>query len=136
MSPASAAPWVRATSWLHEEGAAIEIRPEPEPRGKYTVLNSGHLLVHHTSAYDSYKRYTCKAQHRLTGQRRRSLAAARLTLTGKAIRRRRRRRRRRRTRRRRGGRERNARLVRKLTVYPTSKGPLINFRLSSSEGAA
>ena len=82
VNPPRLRPWVQATSWLHEEGAPIEIRPEPEPRGKYTVLNSGHLLVHHTSAYDSYKRYTCKARHRLTGQRRRSLAAARLTLKG------------------------------------------------------
>ena len=43
---------VHVTSWLHEEGTAIEIFPEEEPRGKYTLLPGGHLLVHHTSAYD------------------------------------------------------------------------------------
>ena len=43
---------VHVTSWLHEEGTAIEIFPEKEPRGKYTLLPGGHLLVHHTSAYD------------------------------------------------------------------------------------
>ena len=45
----------------------------------------GHLLVHHTSAYDSYKKYTCKTEHRLTGIRRRSRADARLTLTGEVL---------------------------------------------------
>ena len=73
---------VRVTSWLHEEGTAIEILPEEEPRGKYTLLPSGHLLVHHTSAYDSYKKYTCKAENVLTKERRRNTASARLILTG------------------------------------------------------
>lgn len=71
------------TSWLHEEGTAIEIFPEEEPRGKYSLLPSGHLLVHHTSTYDSYKKYTCKAEHRLTRVRRRNTRAARLSLTGR-----------------------------------------------------
>ena len=30
---------------------------------KYTLLPGGHLLVHHTSAYDSYKKYTCRAEN-------------------------------------------------------------------------
>jgi hypothetical protein len=81
VSPAHLRPYVRVTSWLHEEGAAIELFPETEPRGKY-ALQGGMLLVHHTSAYDSYKKYTCKAEHTLTGARRRSREAARLTLTG------------------------------------------------------
>ena len=56
-----------------------------EPRGKYTLLdqNGGHLLVHHTSTYDTYKKYICKTEHKLTGIRRRSLQPARLILTGK-----------------------------------------------------
>ena len=53
--------------------------------GKYTLLHNGHLLVHHTSTYDSYKKYTCKTEHTLTGRRRRSRMAARLTLTGKKM---------------------------------------------------
>jgi len=74
---------VRVTSWLHEEGAAVEILPEDEPRGKYTLLRpQGHLLVHHTSAYDAYKRYTCRAQHLLTGAVVASTRAARLKLEG------------------------------------------------------
>ena len=74
---------VRVTSWLHEEGTAIEIFPEEEPRGKYTLLPGGHLLVHHTSAYDSYKKYTCKAENSLTRERRRNTVPARVILTGK-----------------------------------------------------
>ena len=57
-----------------------------EPRGKYTLLDQsqgGHLLVHHTSTYDTYKKYICKTEHKLTGIRRRSLQPARLILTGK-----------------------------------------------------
>ena len=73
---------VRVTSWLHEEGTAIEILPEEEPRGKYTLLPGGHLLVHHTSAYDSYKKYTCRAENGLTKQRRRNTVPARVILTG------------------------------------------------------
>ena len=73
---------VRVTSWLHEEGTAIEILPEEEPRGKYTLLPGGHLLVHHTSAYDSYKKYTCRAENTLTKQRRRNTVPARVILTG------------------------------------------------------
>ena len=87
ISPIHIRPWIRVTSWVHEEGAAIEILAEKDPgrmMGKYTLLQpSGHLLVHHTSAYDSYKKYTCKAQHILTGERRRSQIPARITLTGK-----------------------------------------------------
>ena len=71
------------TSWLHEEGTAIEIFPERDPRGKYTLLQSGDLLVHHTSTYDTYKKYICKTEHILSGIRRRSLVPARLTLIGK-----------------------------------------------------
>ena len=58
-----------------------------EPRGKYTLLdqNGGHLLVHHTSTYDTYKKYICKTEHKLTGIRRRSLQPARLILTGKYL---------------------------------------------------
>ncbi len=74
---------MRVSSWLHEEGAAIEIYPERDPRGKYTLLQSGDLLVHHTSTYDTYKKYVCKTEHMLTGVRRRSLKPARLTLIGK-----------------------------------------------------
>ena len=70
------------TSWLHEEGTAIEIFPERDPRGKYTLLQSGDLLVHHTSTYDTYKKYVCKTEHLLSGIRRRSLVPARLTLKG------------------------------------------------------
>jgi hypothetical protein len=33
------------TSWLHEEGTAIEIAAEREPRGKYTLLQSGDLVI-------------------------------------------------------------------------------------------
>ena len=82
ISPSHLRPYVRVTSWIHEEGASIEIVPESEPRGKYTLLHDGHLLVHHTSTYDSYKKYICKTEHILTGVRRRS-EPARLTLTGK-----------------------------------------------------
>ena len=70
------------TSWLHEEGTAIEIFPERDPRGKYTLLQSGDLLIHHTSTYDTYKKYVCKTEHILSGIRRRSLNPARLTLKG------------------------------------------------------
>ena len=75
-------PFIRVTSWLHEEGTAIEIFPERDPRGKYTLLQSGDLLVHHTSTYDTYKKYVCKTEHTLSGLRRRSLIPARLTLKG------------------------------------------------------
>ena len=71
------------TSWLHEEGTAIEITAEREPRGKYTLLQSGDLLVHHTSTYDTYKKYVCKTQHKLTGVRRRNIRPARLEISGK-----------------------------------------------------
>ena len=56
-----------------------------EPRGKYTLLDQtgGDLLVHHTSTYDTYKKYICKTEHMLTGIRRRSIQPARLTLTGR-----------------------------------------------------
>ena len=83
--PAAVRAYVRVTSWLHEEGTAIEIFPEKEPRGKYTLLDQtgGHLLVHHTSTYDTYKKYICKTEHSLTGIRRRSLDPARLSLTGR-----------------------------------------------------
>ena len=77
-------PHIRVTSWLHEEGTAIEIFPERDPRGKYTLLQTGDLLVHHTSTYDTYKKYVCKTEHVLSGIRRRSLVPARLSLTGKA----------------------------------------------------
>ncbi len=80
--PSPAPAHIRVTSWLHEEGQAIQIGHEREPRGKYTLLNDGNLLVHHTSTYDSYKRYVCKAENRLTGVQRRSHAEAKLTLTG------------------------------------------------------
>jgi len=60
---------VTVTSWLHEEGTAIEIVPEKEPRGKYTLLQSGDLLIHHTSTYDTYKKYVCKTQHKLANIR-------------------------------------------------------------------
>ena len=76
------APHIRVTSWLHEEGTAIEIFPERDPRGKYTLLQSGDLLVHHTSTYDTYKKYVCKTEHELSGLRRRSLVPARLALKG------------------------------------------------------
>ncbi len=83
IKPLHLRPYVHVTSWLHEEGASIEILPEWEPRGKYTLLQPhGHLVVHHTSAYDAYKKYTCKAEHKLTGVRRRSQEPARITLTG------------------------------------------------------
>ena len=75
-------PHIQVTSWLHEEGTAIEIFPERDPRGKYTLLQSGDLLVHHTSTYDTYKKYVCKTEHVLSGIRRRSLTPARLILTG------------------------------------------------------
>ena len=78
-------PYIRVTSWLHEEGTAIEIFPERDPRGKYTLLQSGDLLVHHTSTYDTYKKYVCKTEHSLSGIRRRSLIPARLTLKGNHI---------------------------------------------------
>ena len=78
-------PYIRVTSWLHEEGTAIEIFPERDPRGKYTLLQSGDLLVHHTSTYDTYKKYVCKTEHTLSGIRRRSLIPARLTLKGNHI---------------------------------------------------
>ena len=81
--PEHLAPFIRVTSWLHEEGTAIEIFPERDPRGKYTLLQSGDLLVHHTSTYDTYKKYVCKTEHLLSGMRRRSLVPARLTLKGK-----------------------------------------------------
>lgn len=82
--PSEVREYVRITSWLHEEGTSIEIFPEKEPRGKYTLLDQsgGHLLVHHTSTYDTYKKYTCKTENKLTGLRRRSIEPARLTLTG------------------------------------------------------
>ena len=73
---------IEVTSWLHEEGTAIEIFPERDPRGKYTLLQSGDLLIHHTSTYDTYKKYVCKTEHILSGIRRRSLNPARLTLKG------------------------------------------------------
>lgn len=76
---------IRVTSWLHEEGTAIEIFPEREPRGKYTLLQTGDLLVHHTSTYDTYKKYVCKTEHTLSGIRRRSLVPARLTLKGSLL---------------------------------------------------
>lgn len=75
-------PYIRVTSWLHEEGTAIEIFPERDPRGKYTLLQSGDLLVHHTSTYDTYKKYICKTEHILSGLRRRSLVPAHLILKG------------------------------------------------------
>ena len=80
--PEHLAPHIRVTSWLHEEGTAIEIFPERDPRGKYTLLQSGDLLVHHTSTYDTYKKYICKTEHELSGLRRRSLVPARLALKG------------------------------------------------------
>ena len=80
--PEHLAPHIRVTSWLHEEGTAIEIFPERDPRGKYTLLQSGDLLVHHTSTYDTYKKYVCKTEHELSGLRRRSLVPARLALKG------------------------------------------------------
>ena len=82
--PAEVREHVSVTSWLHEEGTAIEIFPEKEPRGKYTLLDQtgGHLLVHHTSTYDTYKKYICKTEHELSGLRRRSLVPARLVLKG------------------------------------------------------
>ena len=83
ITPSHIRPYVVVTSWVHEEGTAIEIFPEDEPRGKYTLLPSGNLLVHHTSTYDSYKKYTCKTENVLTGVRRRSSEEARLSLTGK-----------------------------------------------------
>ena len=82
ITPSHIRPYVVVTSWVHEEGTAIEIFPEDEPRGKYTLLPSGNLLVHHTSTYDSYKKYTCKTENVLTGVRRRSSEEARLSLTG------------------------------------------------------
>lgn len=78
--PANIRDHVRVTSWLHEEGTAIEIYPERDPRGKYTLLQTGDLLVHHTSTYDTYKKYVCKTEHKLTGLRRRSIQPARLIL--------------------------------------------------------
>jgi len=86
VQPERLRPWVRVTSWMHEEGAAVEILPEDEPRGKYTLLTpQGHLVVHHTSAYDAYKRYTCRAQHVLTGAVAASARSARLTLEGSSL---------------------------------------------------
>ena len=82
ITPIHLRPFVEVTSWLHQEGSAIEIFPEAEPRGKYTMLTQGRLLVHHTSTYDSYKKYTCRTKHKLTGLRKNSDSAARLTLTG------------------------------------------------------
>ncbi|CAB4064375.1 DSCAM [Lepeophtheirus salmonis] len=79
--PSYVADYVHVTSWVHEEGTAIEIFPRKDPRGKYTLLQSGALLVHHTSSYDTYKKYICKTEHTLTGLRKRSSAEARIILT-------------------------------------------------------
>jgi hypothetical protein len=43
--PAAVREHVTVTSWLHEEGTAIEIAAEREPRGKYTLLQSGDLVI-------------------------------------------------------------------------------------------
>jgi hypothetical protein len=43
--PAAVREYVTVTSWLHEEGTAIEITAEREPRGKYTLLQSGDLVI-------------------------------------------------------------------------------------------
>jgi hypothetical protein len=44
ISPESVREHVAVTSWLHEEGTAIEISAEREPRGKYSLLQSGDLV--------------------------------------------------------------------------------------------
>ncbi len=47
--PAAVREHVTVTSWLHEEGTAIEIAAEREPRGKYTLLQSGDLVIFENS---------------------------------------------------------------------------------------
>ena len=74
--------FVEVRSWIHEGGTRGEIFPQLGSGGKYTILPSGSLLVHHTSSYDGYKEYSCQTINRLNKQVATTTTPARLTITG------------------------------------------------------
>ncbi|XP_075742812.1 cell adhesion molecule Dscam1-like [Rhipicephalus microplus] len=52
-------------AWIRDDGFTINASGNKEDR--YSLLDSGELLVHNTTAADSDRSYRCRTRHRLTG---------------------------------------------------------------------
>ncbi|CAN7995711.1 unnamed protein product, partial [Ixodes hexagonus] len=66
-------------AWIRDDGFTINASGNKEDR--YSLLETGELLVHKTTAEDADRSYRCRTRHRLTGHLTASSVAGRITVT-------------------------------------------------------
>ncbi|CAN8026776.1 unnamed protein product, partial [Ixodes persulcatus] len=66
-------------AWIRDDGFTINASGNKEDR--YSLLETGELLVHKTTSEDADRSYRCRTRHRLTGHLTASSVAGRVTVT-------------------------------------------------------
>ncbi|RZF40195.1 hypothetical protein LSTR_LSTR016349 [Laodelphax striatellus] len=63
--PSYVTDYIMVTSWVQD--GIINIYPNTDTGGKYTVLGNGDLYIYNAGPSDGYKSYACRTVHKLSG---------------------------------------------------------------------
>ena len=77
--PSYVSDFVVITAWIQDNG--LHLYPNTDIGGKYNVLSNGDLYINNAGPSDAYTTYSCRSQHRLTGEVQMSTYPGRIIVT-------------------------------------------------------